>query len=241
MNPWASAVAASRSLTDSPANETARRGPMLAGSAKLSARARSAGSATSLWAVAWLARRPAMSATPAAHHIDEVVGVLGLAAVGEREGLEYDERGRAADRDHAVRLLALQGEAFDRDFLSLLEGQLEAGRDERAEVALQGLYLTTLFRSWNGWHEEVDRDFEIVEPPALRRRISAVVDVRFEALLAQSPADLAVLLVVEQGDGKADVEVVGPAMALSGLGVPSDLMVDEQAWDQAADDAYPVE
>src|ERR1700677_509444 len=74
---------------------------------------------------------------PAAEHVGQVVGILGLAAIGEGERLETDECARAADGDCTAYCFAGQGIAIDVDLVAFVEGQLQPRCDERAEVAFQ--------------------------------------------------------------------------------------------------------
>jgi hypothetical protein len=50
-----------------------------------------------------------------------------------------------------------------------------------------------------------------------------------EALLPQAVANFGVLLFVEQGDGQANIEVVGAWMRVAGVWIGPDLPVDEDA------------
>ena len=42
---------------------------------------------------------------------------------------------------------------------------------------------------------------------------------------------------IEQRDGQPDIEVVGAHMSLSAFGVWADLVIDDEAWYESADDA----
>lgn len=144
---------------------------------------------------------------PVAQHVNDVVGVLRLAAVGEGESLEHDQGAGSADRDDAADLLAPESVAVDLDQLALQEGELQAGGDQGAEVVLERLHAAALLGARDGRHEEIDSDVELAESPTLGCGVTVVVDVGFEVLLAQTPGDLAVLLLVEQGDREANIEV----------------------------------
>ncbi len=78
----------------------------------------------------------ARAARSPANHVYEVVGVLGLATVAEGQCLEHGEGGWAADGYGPRDLLTFQGVAVEIDVDALVEGQLEAGRDQRSEVGL---------------------------------------------------------------------------------------------------------
>ncbi len=78
----------------------------------------------------------------------------------------------------------VEGVAVHLDQLALLEGEFQAGGDQGAEVVLERLHAAALFGARNGWHEEVDGDVELTESPTLGCGVAAVVDVRFEVLLA---------------------------------------------------------
>ena len=174
---------------------------------------------------------------PAPEHVDQVVGVLGLAAVGESERLEHDEGSRSAHGDAAADGFSLQRVAVQGDFVAFVEGEFQSGGYESAKVAFKVVDAAARDSTWDRWEQEVDGDAEAGKLPALRCRVTVFVVVGREALLAQAMTDLGVLLIVEEANCQPDVEVVSAGMHVAGVRVRADLLVDEQIGDQAADDA----
>jgi hypothetical protein len=124
--------------------------------------------------------------------------------------------------------------------MSFIECEFQAGCDESTKVPFEVVDAPSPGGAWNGWQQEIDRDAAARKLPALGCRIAAFIVIRPEALLPQAVADLGVLLLVEQADGQANIEVVGTWMHVAGVWIGADLLVDQEVGDQATDDAQII-
>lgn len=161
------------------------------------------------------------TARAAAQYMDKIVGILPLAAITARQSFQHRKRGGTAHRYGATSPFTGERVAIQVKLYALLEGQLEPGRDDRAEVALQGLYAKRRALVRSRWDQEVDRHLQTSQGPALDGDVALGISVRCKALLSQPPSQPGVALVVEHSEGQADVEIVGAGVcALSTSGLP---------------------
>ena len=186
-----------------------------------------------------LCRDLGRTARRAADDVDEIERVLRLASIREGEGLQHYEGARPADGYFARGFFSGECGADDRDLGPLVERELEAACDERAEVGLEVLNAANgvLAGSWR--HQEVD--LQVTESPSLDRWVAGCVLVRLEALGAKSCADLSVALVVEHGERQPEVAVVGTRVVFVGVTGLAAPRVDQQARYEASNDDDVIE
>ncbi len=169
--------------------------------------------------------------------VPEVIRILVFATAPERKCLEDNERSRTADSYRSRCLPTGQHFALDPDFFEVLERQVESGSDHRREVALEILEVPALFLCRRRLNQKVDEN-ALAEVPPLGRGIAFSIHVSRESRLPEPPGNLLVLLLVEDGERQAQIEIVGADMGLRSRGQPGD--VDQEAWDQSANDAKIV-
>ena len=101
---------------------------------------------------------------PAPEHVDKVVGVLRLAAVGECERLEDDEGSRSAHGNAAAHDFPRQCVTVQDDFVAFIEREFQSGCYESTKVALKVVDPATSDSAWDRRQQEVDCHAEVREP-----------------------------------------------------------------------------
>lgn len=90
-----------------------------------------------------------------AEDVGEIEGILGLASVAERKGLEYDEGRRPADGDVATSVLTVEGGPVQVDQDAFGEREFQAGRDDGPEIGLEVVDSSPVGTVLWPWDEEV--------------------------------------------------------------------------------------
>ena len=154
---------------------------------------------------------------PVPGNVDEVVGVLLLAPVPERDGLEDDEGSGAADANGALGLVPVERGSGDLAGLCVIEGEAEAERTEGGEVLGEVERAPPIVAVGLRFvDEEVDNDgvLRAGVAPTLLGGVATFVGVGFEAPVSEALGELVVAVLIDDGESDAEVDIDGADVGL---------------------------